>query len=141
MHMLYHVKDPAKAIAEMHRVLKPGGFLAVTTNGVGNMRKLYELATVLGSPPHDPAAAAFGYQAAKRLMRRQFGNVVPSQHPASLRITEPEDVYLALTSYPPGDEAQEAELVQLRGAIAEAFREGKGVLEVDKESGLFISRK
>jgi hypothetical protein len=48
---------------------------------------------------------------------------------------------LALTSYPPGDEAQEAELVQLRGAIAEAFREGKGVLEVDKESGLFISRK
>jgi SAM-dependent methyltransferase len=65
MHMLYHLEDPATGIAEMHRVLKPSGFLAVTTNGMGNMRKLYELATVLGSPPHDPAAIAFGYDAAE----------------------------------------------------------------------------
>ena len=141
MHMLYHLKDPAKGIAEMHRVLKPDGFLAVTTNGIGNMRKMYELTTVLGSPPHDPAGAAFGYDAAERLMRFQFGNVVLSQHPASLRVTEPEDVFLALTSYPPGDEASEAELVRLRRAIAEAFRAGNGVLEIEKESALFISRK
>ena len=74
-------------------------------------------------------------------MRSQFGNVALSQHPARLRITEPEDVFLALTSYPPGDEAPEAELVQLRRAIAEAFQEGNGVLEVEKESALFISSK
>ena len=74
-HMLYHVEDPAKGITEMHRVLKPDGFLAVTTNGIGNMRKMYELATVFGSPPHDPAAAAFGYDTAERLMQAQFGNV------------------------------------------------------------------
>ena len=141
MHMLYHLKDPATAVAEMHRVLKPGGFLAVTTNGIGNMRKIYELTTVLGSPSHDPAAAAFGYDAAERLMRHQFGNVVVSHHPARLRVTEPEDVYLALTSYPPGDGAPEAMLVQLRTAIAAAFRAGNGVLETDKESGLYISRK
>ena len=106
MHMLYHLKDPAKGIAEMYRVLKPDGFLAVTTNGIGNMRKMYELTTVFGSPPHDPAAAAFGYDAAERLMRSQFGNVVMSQHPAILRVTEPEDVFLALTSYPPGEKAR-----------------------------------
>jgi len=57
MHMLYHLPDPAKGIAEMFRVLKPGGFLAVTTNGAGNTRKMYELTTVFGSPPHDPAGA------------------------------------------------------------------------------------
>ena len=34
-----------------------------------------------------------------------------------------------------------AGIAELRRAIAEAFREGNGVLEVDKESGLFISRK
>jgi SAM-dependent methyltransferase len=141
MHMLYHVKDPATAIAEMHRVMKPGGFLAVTTNGIGNMRGMYELTTVLGSPPHDPAAAAFGYAAARRLMQLTFGNVTMSQHPARLRVTEPQDVYLALTSYPPGDGAPEAELVRLRQAIAVAFQAGNGVLDVEKESGLFISRK
>jgi ubiquinone/menaquinone biosynthesis C-methylase UbiE len=51
MHMLYHLPDPAKGIAETYRMLKPGGFLAVTTSGARNMRKMYELTTVFGSPP------------------------------------------------------------------------------------------
>jgi len=141
MHMFYHLADPLKGIAEMHRVLKPGGFLAVTTNGVGNMRGLYELTAVFGSPPHDPAGAAFGYDTAERLMHEQFGNVGMTEHPARLRVTEPEDVFLALTSYPPGDEADETQLAAFQDAINAAFRAGKGVLEVEKQSGLFISRK
>ncbi len=141
MHMLYHLPNPSKGIAEMHRVLKPGGFLAVTTNGAGNMRELYALTTVFGSPPFDPAGAAFGYDAAEQIMQAQFGNVTMTHHPARLRVTEPEDVFLALTSYPPGDSADEAQLAAFRNAITEAFQAGNGVLEVGKESGLFISRK
>lgn len=141
MHMFYHLADPSKGVAEMYRVLKPGGFLAVTTNGAGNMRELYALTTVFGSAPLDPAGAAFGYDAAERFMQAQFGNVSMAQHPARLRVTEPEDVFLALTSYPPGDRADEAQLAAFRDAITEAFKAGNGVLEVGKESGLFISRK
>ncbi len=141
MHMLYHLPDPAKGIAEMFRVLKPGGSLVVTTHGAGNMRKMYELTTVFGSPPSDPAAAAFGFDTADRLMRAQFGNVTMAQHPARLRITEPEDVFLALTSYPPGDGASEPQLAEFRKAIASAFEQGNGVLEVEKQAGLFVSRK
>src|SRR5690606_38921538 len=37
---------PSKGVAEMYRVLKPGGFLAVTTKWAGNMRELYALTTV-----------------------------------------------------------------------------------------------
>lgn len=141
MHMLYHVGDQGQAIAEMHRVLKPGSHLAVTTNGAGNMRGMYALTSVFGSPPYDPGGAAFGYETAERLMLAQFGNVTMREHPAHMRITEPEDVFLALTSYPPGDSASEAELAAFRKAIAAAFEAGGGVLEVGKESGLFISRK
>jgi hypothetical protein len=141
MHMLYHLPDPAKGIAEMARVLKPGGFLAATTNGAGNMRKLYALGTVFGSPPTDPSATAFGFDAAERLLRSRFGNVTTARHPALLRVTEPEDVFLALTSYPPGDGAGEAERQALRNAIDDAFRQGNGVLETAKETGLFLSRK
>ena len=141
MHMLYHLAVPSKGIAEAHRVLKPGGFLAVTTNGAGNMRELYALTAVFGSPPVDPAGAAFGYDAAERLMQAQFGNVTMAQHPARLRVTSPDDVFLALTSYPPGDEADEAQLDRFRDAIDCAFRAGNGVLDVEKETGLFISRK
>ncbi|MDW6021796.1 class I SAM-dependent methyltransferase [Mesorhizobium sp. BAC0120] len=141
MHMLYHVADPAAGIAEMYRVLKPGGVLAVTTNGAGNMRELYELTTVFGSAPSEPVAAVFGFDAAERLMRSQFGNVTRAQHPASLRITDPEDVFLALTSYPPGDNAGDSELRSFRGAIDDAFRQGGGLLEVQKEMGLLLSKK
>jgi SAM-dependent methyltransferase len=141
MHMLYHVASPAAGIAEMYRVLRPGGFLGVTTNGAGNMRRIYELAAVLGGSPFDPAGAAFGYDEASRLMRAQFDNVTMTQHPARLRVTEPEDVFLALTSYPPGDEASDAQLAAFRNAIAVAFHAGNGVLDVEKQSGLFVSRK
>ncbi|MBB3455637.1 SAM-dependent methyltransferase [Rhizobium sp. BK313] len=141
MHMLYHLPDPSGGIAEMYRVLKPGGFLAVTTNGAGNMRALYALTTVFGSPPFDPAGAAFGYDAAERIMRAQFGSVTMTKHPARLRVTEPEDVFLALTSYPPGETADEAQLAAFQDAINAAFQAGNGVLEVSKESGLFIGRK
>jgi hypothetical protein len=64
-----------------------------------------------------------------------------AQHPARLRITEPDDVFLALTSYPPGDRASETQLHEFRAAIAAAFEEGHGVLEVEKQTGLFVSRK
>src|SRR5262249_4879166 len=138
---LYHVSDPATAIAQMFRVLKPGGFLAVTTNGEGNMRELYELTTAFGSAPLDPAGAAFGFGAAETLLRSQFGNVEMMQYPASLRVTETEDVLLALTSYPPADSATESQLTEFREAVLHAFERGNGVLEVYKETGLFLSRK
>jgi hypothetical protein len=105
------------------------------------MREIYELTTVFGSAPTDPAAAVFGYETAQRLMRSQFGNVTMSQHPATMRISEPEDVFIALTSYPPGDSAGASQLTAFRDAIDHAFRRGNGVLEVQKETGLFLSKK
>jgi hypothetical protein len=91
------------------------------------MLKLYVLATVFGSAPSDLAGAA------ERFMQAQFGNVSMAQYPARLRVTEAEDLFLALTSYPSGERADEAQLA--------AFLADNGVLEVGKESGLFISRK
>lgn len=141
MHMMYHLADQAGALAEMYRVLKPGGWLAVTTNGVGNMREMYALGTTFGGPANDPGGLAFGYDTARRLMQAQFGNVTLAEHPARMRITDPEDVFLAMTSYPPGDGASEAELAAFRVAIDHTFAAGGGVIESRKESALLLSRK
>jgi SAM-dependent methyltransferase len=132
MHMLYHVADQATAIADMHRVLRPGGTLAITNNGAANLAELYALTTTLGSDPVDPSAAAFGYDKAEALLSARFGNVTKAVHPAGLRVTDPEAVFLALTSYPPGDSASEAQLGAFQSAIAEAFTAGDGVLNVQK---------
>lgn len=89
MHMLYHVPDQEKAVAEMFRVLKPGGTLAATNNGADNLRQLYALTTTMGSPPVDPAAVAFGHQRAHALLEAQFGNVHHAVHPAAFMLPTP----------------------------------------------------
>lgn len=141
MHMFYHLGDQAGAMAEMHRVLKPGGRLVVTTNGRENLTGLYALTTAFGGGTVDPAAEAFGFERAEDLMRAQFGAVTVEEHPAGLRVTDPETVYLALTSYPPGDRASETQLAAFREAIETAFAAGDGVLEVRKQTGAFTAIK
>lgn len=141
MHMLYHVKDQSAAIAEFHRVLKPGGTLLVTTNGRENMAELYALTTVFGSGPRDPAGEAFGLTRARDLLSARFGNADLEIHAATMRVTEPEVVYLALTSYSPGDTAPPDQQAAFRSAIAAAFDKGQGAIDVTKEVGLVTSRK
>jgi SAM-dependent methyltransferase len=41
--MLYHVPDVHRALAEIARVLRPGGRLVAATNGVGQLAELWEL--------------------------------------------------------------------------------------------------
>lgn len=141
MHVLYHMADQAAAIAEFHRVLGPGGTLLVTTNGRNNMAELYALTTVFGSAPRDPAGEAFGLDRARDLLKTQFGNAELKIHPATMRVTDPEVVYLALTSYPPGDTAPPDQQAAFRAAIQSAFKAGNGAIDVTKEVGLVVSRK
>ena len=63
------------------------------------------------------------------------------EHPAVLRVTDPETVFLALTSYPPGDRASVEQLAAFQAAIDAAFAAGGGVLEVRKQAGVFVATK
>jgi SAM-dependent methyltransferase len=42
-HMLYHVPERERALAEVQRVLRPGGRLYAATGGENHMAELYEL--------------------------------------------------------------------------------------------------
>lgn len=61
--------------------------------------------------------------------------------PARLRNTDPEDLFLALTSFLPGDSASEEDLSALRAEIAKALEAEGGVLNMERQLGLFISVK
>jgi SAM-dependent methyltransferase len=142
MHMLYHLADPAAGIAEIHRVLKPRGRAAITTNGANNLRELYGFnAAAFGTKPEEPVASLFGFTHAETLLRERFGNVAFSRHDGRLRITDPGTVFAAQTSFPPGDGAPEDQLARLEAVITEAFAKAGGVLTVDKDMGVFVSVK
>jgi len=45
MHMLYHVPDPARGIAELRRAVRPGGIAVASTNSASTLTELWALFT------------------------------------------------------------------------------------------------
>jgi SAM-dependent methyltransferase len=80
-HMLYHVPDPARAIHELRRVLRPGGTCVVTTNGSAHMRTLRSLVedVVRVSTPgwelRDPSTRSFTLDNSAALLEGAFDDV------------------------------------------------------------------
>jgi SAM-dependent methyltransferase len=67
--MLYHVADVARAVAELARVLRPGGRLVAVTNSAAHLRELREL---VGAPP---PAWAFSGENGEELLSAEFPRV------------------------------------------------------------------
>ncbi|MBF4764298.1 class I SAM-dependent methyltransferase [Nocardioides islandensis] len=69
MWMLYHVPDVDRAIAEVRRVLRPGGLFVAVTNGDGHVA---ELRVEAGG---EPVVTAFSSQNGEEQLRRHFAEV------------------------------------------------------------------
>jgi SAM-dependent methyltransferase len=67
--MLYHPADLDRALAELARVLRPGGRLVAGTNGPDHVRELYELVG------RKPLATTFNAENGAEALRRHFSRV------------------------------------------------------------------
>ena len=141
-HMLYHVPDARIALGELKRVLRPGGILAVTTNLEGNMGPFYALgAAAFGGKASDPAADIFGLRKAEQLVGEQFDGTTVFEVPGELAVTSVEDLVLALTSFSPGEDADDAAVERLVELVEAALEEGGGTIVMPKVQGMVRATK
>lgn len=141
MHMLYHAPDLDKAISEIARVLRDDGTVVASTNGAANLASLFELGhPVLGGPTTDPAAAVFGLESGESAMRRHFHDVEVRRSVDTMRITDPADLIAYMTSFPPGDSADDDMRARLKAVVEKAFAAGNGVVTTVRDGGYIIAR-
>ena len=98
MHMLYHVPDIPQAIAELRRIVRPGGTLLVSANAPGGLAELHALrwdciAAVAGQRvgPWN-WSSRFNLESGVPLLRAAFEHVDARPLDRELRIPEPEPV-------------------------------------------------
>jgi ubiquinone/menaquinone biosynthesis C-methylase UbiE len=128
-HMLYHVDDPAAVLASFARVLRPGGRLAVATNGLDHLAELDEIATAIGRPDLRLWQFTNNFHAdqAMAYVGRLFSEVTLERYPCDLDVpaVQPVLAYLESMAEEPLSAAQRSavqDFVQGRIATDGGFR-------------------
>ena len=136
-HMLYHVPDRPRAIAEIKRVLKTGGLLIVTTVGENHMKQMMDwYARVHVSKIWESFANPFTLENGLEQLEPDFPNVALSRYEDNLEITEVEPIMAYIRSGIRVAELSEEELASLRLDLEKELEE-KGQIFIAKDSGLF----
>jgi len=142
-HMLYHVTDVTRALAEIRRVLKPGGRLYAATNGEQHMAEVEVLRQMLlDRVPHARTTpldlSLFSMESGSEVLSEHFDDVRLFERRDQLIVTEVEPlVRYVLSLFEPLtlSEASTAALAGWRQAVADSF-EG-GVYSIKRVTGFF----
>jgi SAM-dependent methyltransferase len=140
-HMLYHATDPEGAVKEIRRVLRPEGLLVASTVGPSHLRELVDIArAIFPVPERRNLGEIFGPVSGLASLERHFDTVEWQTYEDRLRCTDAGDVRAYITSVPPGSHATPEQLRSLTEEIRRRMDLDGGVLDVAKESGVFLAR-
>lgn len=150
-HMLYHVPDIPRAVAELARVTKPGGWLAAVTNSATSMEAIFTLWNEIEhtlAPKQENINRRFSLEKGGEFLAPHFGLVVTHVREDALLLpsVEPLQAYLAsgrhLLMAPTHTEAdwQVVRAQLFEGAERLWQREARdGLLRLPKSSGLILA--
>ena len=139
--MLYHVPDRPKAIAEIKRVLKPGGHLIAATVGDHHLQEMMEvLRKVHISKTWESYANPFTLESGLEQLKPFFPNVTMSRYEDNLHVTESEPMMAYVRSSLRAADLSEDEFAKVRVDLENDLKE-KGKIFITKDSGLFEAVK
>ena len=149
-HMLYHVPDIERAIAEFRRVLRPGGRLLAATNSANNMAELSALSSEVADQLNLPLSPTispnltFTLENGASYLIAQFQHVERRDLPGALVFSEAQPVIDYIASTYERYERFLPDHVSWRD-VAEALRsnlqrkvERHGEFRVKKLTGVFV---
>jgi ubiquinone/menaquinone biosynthesis C-methylase UbiE len=140
-HMLYHVPDRPRALAEMKRVLKTGGRLFATTVGDRHMQEITNwLRHIHKSAVWDSFANLFTLENGAGQLQSFFPDVSVSRYEDGLHVTELQPLMAYFRSMARIRELSEAGYVRLEADLEKELKE-KGRIFITKDSGLFEAVK
>lgn len=135
--MLYHVPDLDKALKEVRRVLKPGGFFYCATYGEhGMIEYLSKVLSAYGA--EDILNKNFTLQNGYEILSRTFSEVKKIEREDSLAVTNLDDMVDYIYTLSGMASLQSVPREEIKAVLMKHTE--NGVLNVPKEYGMFISR-
>jgi len=153
-HILYHVPQIERAVAEAHRVLRPGGYFIAATNARYSMQRLVDevksACRNLGHPielPESPVRKRFYLENGRSFIEPVFPNVKMDRFESALVFPTAEPMVAYINSMRhiyapqlPGGLTWEALIQQVRRQIESVVVE-QGEYRVPKTTGVFVATR
>jgi ubiquinone/menaquinone biosynthesis C-methylase UbiE len=140
-HMLYHVPDRPKAIAEIKRVLKPNGHLFATTIGQNHLKEIANwIRYVSPASDFESFGSPFTLENGLEQLEQFFSQVTVSRYFDNLHVTEVKPIIAFILSTSHAAEIIEEELAKLEIELEQELKE-KSKIFIQKDSGMFEAVK
>jgi ubiquinone/menaquinone biosynthesis C-methylase UbiE len=140
-HMLYHVPDRPKAIAEIKRILKPGGRLIATTIGQNHLKEIANwIRYVSPASDFESFGSPFTLENGLEQLEQFFSQVTVSRYSDNLHVTEIKPIVAYIRSSIHATDLSEENLSNLQHDLEKESKE-KGKIVIAKDSGLFEAIK